>query len=173
MTTPRDAAERQLAWEIVILAEMGNRLSRKNAVGSGLHETDFRALAYIHLRTLRGQDVSPALVGAHLSLSSAAVTYLVDRLVKAGLVERVPDPQDGRRVILRFSKAGKTLTETFFSDALRHHREALAQFEVADIETTMWVLKALNDQYREYHEELSQGDAVASSGSGARDEASA
>ena len=45
---------------------------------------------------------------------------LVDRLSKLGLVERMADPADGRRVLVRLSEAGRqklqTLSETHLKE---------------------------------------------------------
>ena len=45
--------------------------------------------------------VTAGAIGEHTGLTTGAVTRLVDRLVKAGYVERVPDPGDRRKVVVR------------------------------------------------------------------------
>ena len=40
-------------------------------------------------------------------LSTGAITGVVDRLEKAGFVERVPDPDDRRRVVIQGTKEGR------------------------------------------------------------------
>ena len=45
-------------------------------------------------------EVGVSRVGEHLHLSGAFVTIEVAKLVKAGLVTKVPNPKDGRRVLL-------------------------------------------------------------------------
>ncbi len=42
-----------------------------------------------------------------LVISQPGLSRKVDRLVKAGLVERRPDPKDGRGVIVRLSRSGR------------------------------------------------------------------
>jgi len=54
---------------------------------------------------------------------------LVDRLVKAGLIKRAPDPDDGRRVRLVLTKAGEQRLEKLSAahrDELRRLRPVLA-----------------------------------------------
>jgi DNA-binding MarR family transcriptional regulator len=40
-------------------------------------------------------------IGEHTGLTTGAVTRMVDRLARAGYVERVPDPHDRRKVVIR------------------------------------------------------------------------
>jgi len=57
-------------------------------------------------------DVGVSRVSDHLHLSGAFVTIEVNKLVKAGLVSKVPHPEDGRRVLLSVTdKAAKLLEE--------------------------------------------------------------
>jgi DNA-binding MarR family transcriptional regulator len=45
----------------------------------------------------------------HVLLSQPALSRLVDRLADRGLVERRPDPADGRSVLLSLSQAGRAV----------------------------------------------------------------
>jgi DNA-binding MarR family transcriptional regulator len=62
----------------------------------GIGRSDLRAL-----NLLEHGPVAAGALAATLSLSSGAVTALVDRLVHAGYVERVADPGDRRRVLVQ------------------------------------------------------------------------
>lgn len=53
-------------------------------------------------RSLRMQDL-----GARVVLSRSRVSRLVDELEREGLVERVPDPDDGRATLARPTTAGR------------------------------------------------------------------
>ena len=59
-----------------------------------------------------------------LLLQPHAAVQLVDRLAKAGLVERSPSPTDGRSVLLTLTAAGERLLELL---AEQHLREMLKQ----------------------------------------------
>jgi DNA-binding MarR family transcriptional regulator len=63
----------------------------------GLHPTDLECLDVIFLR---GQATAGELAQA-TGLTSGAATALIDRLERAGYVERTSDPADGRRVMVR------------------------------------------------------------------------
>lgn len=159
MTGARENFERLLSEEVGALTNAGQRICRAFASGNSLHDTDFRALVFIHLNGRWGHDVTPAMIGAHLSLSSAAVTYLVDRLERAGYVQRVPDPQDRRRVILRYCDCGRELTDGFFERVKRYQHEALTVFDDDELETAHRVIQAINHALVEYHDELNQAFA--------------
>ena len=44
----------------------------------------------------------------HLVISQPGLSRKVERMETAGLVERHPDPQDGRGVVVKLTKAGRT-----------------------------------------------------------------
>jgi DNA-binding MarR family transcriptional regulator len=58
----------------------------------------------------------------HLLLQPHAAVQMVNRLAKAGLVERSPSPTDGRSVRLTLTTAGEALLESL---AEQHRREML------------------------------------------------
>ncbi len=84
--------------------------------------SEIAALEHLH----GAGELTPGGLGARLSLSSGAVTALVDRLERAGYVERHPHPRDRRSSILRPAPIG---TEK----ALRHLAPlAVEMREIAD-----------------------------------------
>lgn len=56
-----------------------------------------------------GGGLTPKEIGVRLGLTSGAVTALVDRLEKAGLAERVPNPEDRRSSVVRITPSGREL----------------------------------------------------------------
>jgi len=75
-------------------------VSQTVAARFGLNTTDLECLDLIQLQ---GQ-VSAGQLAAATGLTSGAVTALIDRLQRAGYVERVDDPADRRRVLVRIRK---------------------------------------------------------------------
>ena len=69
--------------------------------------TDQRALRM--LDALAGAVLTPGRLAQELGLSAAATTALVDRLVRAGLVERVRDLPDRRQVRLQLTAGAQQL----------------------------------------------------------------
>ena len=58
------------------------------------------------LEHLQGGELTPTELGRRLYMSSGAVTALVDRLERAGYVERRPNPRDRRSSVVRVTRAG-------------------------------------------------------------------
>ncbi|MDI2126811.1 MarR family winged helix-turn-helix transcriptional regulator [Yinghuangia seranimata] len=63
----------------------------------GLHPTDLQCVSLLDLESA---PVSVGDVARLTGLTSGSATRLVDRMVKAGLVERHPDPHDRRRQLV-------------------------------------------------------------------------
>ncbi len=62
-----------------------------------------------HLRATGPLTVSEA--SLHLDRSQSAVSELLNRLVKRGLLDRIPDERDRRRTLVWLSKQGNALLE--------------------------------------------------------------
>jgi DNA-binding MarR family transcriptional regulator len=91
----------------------------------GLHATDQEC---IDLLDWTG-PITAGEIGAHLGLSSGAVTGLVDRLEAGGWVRRERDPRDRRRVFVHLSPArGDELWELYrpLAEAIDAYRDSLA-----------------------------------------------
>jgi DNA-binding MarR family transcriptional regulator len=67
----------------------------------GLNVTDMKCLDIV---TLKG-SASPSELAEHTGLSTGATTAMIDRLERAGLVERRPHPRDRRATLVVPSKA--------------------------------------------------------------------
>src|ERR1700712_5748730 len=68
----------------------------RNAIGKqlGLNTTDFEGLDLIFFRGI----ATPSELSKYTGLSSGSTTVMIDRLEKAGLVERQSNPDDRRGV---------------------------------------------------------------------------
>lgn len=72
-------------------------------------------------------------------------TILIGKLEKLGYVETVPDPEDGRRVIVRLTSAGLSLREPFGRISERLHLAALKGIGEDEIEALRSVLRLIQD----------------------------
>jgi DNA-binding MarR family transcriptional regulator len=77
------------------------------AAASGLHPTDVNALRILDAAS--SHPVTVSRLGAHLGLSSGAVTALVDRLEGHGMVRRSRDAADRRRVHVSLTDEARQL----------------------------------------------------------------
>ncbi|GAB4086280.1 MarR family transcriptional regulator [Myceligenerans cantabricum] len=69
-----------------------------------LGETDMRALRYVIAMQNHGRVVTPGAIAAHLGITTASTTKLIDRLAAAGHVRRFPHPTDRRSVAIEVSE---------------------------------------------------------------------
>lgn len=91
--------QRQVAEVLAFAGAMAHR--------TGLGFSEMAALE--HLQRASGSEeggLTPTQLGRLLSLSSGAVTALVDRLEGAGRAERVPNPRDRRSWVVRVRLEG-------------------------------------------------------------------
>lgn len=85
------------------------------------------------LRTLpRGTAKGPAEIAARLRLGRPTVSNLLGSMESDGLVERAPDPADGRRVVVTASPRALDLFERFDSASSRLVIEASARLSAAE-----------------------------------------
>lgn len=69
--------------------------------------SDLRALYFVH----GGTDVTPRDLATYLDLSSGSVTSLVDRMTRAGFLDRTAHPTDRRSSFLVIAPAGVELID--------------------------------------------------------------
>jgi DNA-binding MarR family transcriptional regulator len=79
-------------------AETAMRRRTRDSMGMG--ETDLLAVRYLLQAQRAGSRVSPKDLAAHLGISSASTTILIDRLVKSNHVRRQPHPTDRRALVI-------------------------------------------------------------------------
>lgn len=82
----------------------------------------FTTLSVLHTLTHQGPMRLTALT-ANEQITQPAVTQLVTRLERDGLVERRPDPEDGRAVLVGVTPAGARVIETRQQDRVRQFTE--------------------------------------------------
>lgn len=74
----------------------------------GLHDGEFDLLATLY-RSGQPQGLTPNALRHAAVLSSGAMTNRLDRLEEAGLIQRVPNPDDRRSLLIRLSDQGQTV----------------------------------------------------------------
>ncbi|MGH9157257.1 MAG: MarR family winged helix-turn-helix transcriptional regulator [Acidimicrobiales bacterium] len=76
----------------------------------GLHATDSKTMSLLERRG----RLSAGEIAQSTGLTTAAVTALIDRLERRGLVQRTPDPSDRRRVMVEPTPDGIARFAPFF-----------------------------------------------------------
>lgn len=74
-----------------------------SVVGEDLTTTQWAALSRLH----QNGPCSQNLLGRHTAMDASTIKGVIDRLQVRGLVERLPDPEDGRRLLVQLTEAGR------------------------------------------------------------------
>jgi DNA-binding MarR family transcriptional regulator len=98
---------------------------------AGLNRTDWRCLDILGTR---GPMTAGQLAEA-VRLTTGAVTGVLDRLEAAGLVRRVRDTQDRRRVIVEVTEELNSLGAPVYGPLIADAAEAHGVFDAAELET--------------------------------------
>jgi DNA-binding MarR family transcriptional regulator len=89
----------------------------------GLNRTDLRCLDWL----FDGPKTAGQLAAA-IGLSSAATTTLLDRLERRGLVRRVRDVVDRRKVLVEMTRDGRRQTDAFYAPLAQAGAHMLERF---------------------------------------------
>jgi DNA-binding MarR family transcriptional regulator len=116
---------------VAVVARIGRAASlldrglNANFARYGITRTDWDALASLRRVGAPYQRTPTALYRA-LMRTSGGVTHIVDRLEQRDLVERVPDPDDRRGLLVRLTRKGRALVERAGPSHLDTERHMLA-----------------------------------------------
>lgn len=76
-----------------------------NVIGDELTPTQWAALSRLNHSGACSQN----LLGRLTAMDASTIKGVVDRLRARGLVERIPDPEDGRRLLVQLTESGAEL----------------------------------------------------------------
>ena len=140
--TEQDKVRSDLMRLVALVGIEGRRITEAIAERQKLHQTDVEALSRIMLAEIQGVPLTAGALGSELSLSSGAVTFLMNRLKRAGLVERTRDTNDQRKVYLRLSATGRDLAEATYPPILHLSDAVMDEFTPAELATVQRFLLA-------------------------------
>ena len=95
----------------------------------------------LELNAAPDRSLTMTRLGQVAVVSRSRVSRVVDELVRAGLVERVPNPDDGRSAYARITAAGRarlrTAAPTYLAGIERHFTSHLTPSEQATVATAL------------------------------------
>ncbi|QGZ41418.1 MarR family winged helix-turn-helix transcriptional regulator [Pseudoduganella flava] len=94
----------------------------------GLQKGEFDVIATLR-RSGTPYELTPTDLYEGLLMTSSAMTSRLDRLERAGLVERHPDPQDRRGVRVRLTEKGLAVIDEILPLHVANEQEALASLD--------------------------------------------
>ena len=106
---------------------------------AGLSSTEWRVLATLS----DGDGLTIGELAREVLAQQPTLTKLVDRMERAGLVERRGDETDGRRTLVYETARGRARVAPLLVQAKAHERAALGAFAPEEAEALKRVLRAL------------------------------
>lgn len=107
-TGMHDQDVKQIGELMTALARLGNaerELTEASLEYMKLNRNDMRALHYLIAAKNRGAVATPSAIAAHLGISTASTTKLLDRLEAGGHITREPHPSDRRALAISITPA--------------------------------------------------------------------
>jgi DNA-binding MarR family transcriptional regulator len=118
-------------------------LARRQAfTDHGIESWEFDVLAALR-RAGAPYELSPGRLLRETLVTSGTMTNRVDRLAARGYVERYPDPEDRRGVIVRLTAEGKTAVDAAFEALLEAEKSLLADLPAKEQKKLAALLRSL------------------------------
>jgi DNA-binding MarR family transcriptional regulator len=133
-----DTAAMAVFGRVYRLARVGGDQVEKEYARYGIGRPEFDVLATLR-RSGPPYQLAPSALASSMMLSSGGTTARLDRLERAGLVERSPSPTDRRSVLVRLTDAGREIVDGAVGAGLAEQRRLLSHLpedrvrELADL----------------------------------------
>ena len=97
---------------------------------AGLNVTDMECLRLLFQKGV----ATPSELARHTGLTSGATTAMLDRLEKAGLLERRPNPDDRRGSLITPARSGAEIAASWFESARKAQDELISSYSENELE---------------------------------------
>ncbi len=97
---------------------------------AGLNATDMECLRLLFLKGI----ATPSELARHTGLTSGATTAMLDRLEKAGLIERRPNPNDRRGTLIAPKESSTEKVASWFESARKAQDELISSYSESELE---------------------------------------
>jgi DNA-binding MarR family transcriptional regulator len=108
-------------------------------IGTNLTPTQWAAMSKLAATGPCSQNQ----LGRLTAMDVATIKGVIDRLTARGLTETSRDPQDGRRLLVKLTRAGQQLADKTGPHALAVSKETLAPLDARERETLLGLLSRL------------------------------
>jgi DNA-binding MarR family transcriptional regulator len=138
--TKRDRLTRDAHVSVIVA---GNRFSdgmERVCREEGISQSQYVALWVLCLTDDPAGGLPMGAIADGLLNRASDTTRLIDRLVKGGLVERMPNPNDRRGVLVRATPAGRKVFERAAPKVRAYTRSQFTELTDDELETVVRVL---------------------------------
>lgn len=103
----------------------------QNAVDAwaGLNATDSECLRHLFFKGM----ATPSELARQTGLTSGAATAMLDRLEKAGLIERRPNPDDRRGILITPTESAAEKVASWFASAREAQAELISSYSEGEL----------------------------------------
>ena len=118
---------------LMAVRDYGIQLTQfRNAMSewAGVNVTDMECLRLLFLKGI----ATPSELARHTGLTSGATTAMLDRLEKAGLIERRPNPDDRRGTLITPAKSSSEKVASWFESARKAQDELISSYSESELE---------------------------------------
>jgi DNA-binding MarR family transcriptional regulator len=128
--------------------------SAGNRIFEALQRAGFEDLTIAQSRLMMGLDAEGtrlSVLADRAQIAKQTATALVDRLERAGYVERVPDPSDGRARLVRMTARAEAVVPLARAEEDRieaEWREHLGAKRMQQLREALTALREITDPYR-------------------------
>jgi DNA-binding MarR family transcriptional regulator len=124
----------------------------RNAVSewAGVNVTDMECLRLLFLKG----TATPTELAKHTGLTSGATTAMLDRLEKAGLIERRPNPNDRRGTLIAAAESSAQKAASWFESARNAQDKLISSYSEEELEIISDVFEKFTKLWDEEREKL-------------------
>ena len=116
----------------------------------GLNMTDMECLRFLFLKTIS----TPSELAKHTGLTSGATTAMLDRLEKAGLIERKPNPDDRRGTLILPTVSSAEKAASWFQSSQEAQEALILSYSEKDQEVIADVFEQFAKLWEQEQKEL-------------------
>lgn len=127
----------------------------RNAISewAGLNGTDMECLRLLFQKGI----ASPSELARHTGLTSGATTAMLDRLEKAGLIERRPNPNDRRGTLIAPKESSAEKMASWFESARKAQNELVSGYSESELEIIADVFERFAKLWEQEREKVQRG----------------
>lgn len=143
---PVEGIEDVITFRLNVLVSIGERAGHQWSERMfGLSLNEWRVLALVRGRApCRASDIADL-----LCMDKSQASRVIKALLKAKLIQNLPDPSDGRAVALRTTTKGEKLYEEVMAEVLRSNERILAPLSPDEVAAFSSTLDKLIDHSRD------------------------
>ncbi|MEI6109918.1 MAG: MarR family transcriptional regulator [Actinomycetes bacterium] len=135
-----DVAPLQVLSRVSRLARHLDLARREAFAAHDLEPGEFDVLAALR-RAGKPYALPPSQLLSLTLVTSGTMTNRIDRLEQKGLVNRTPDPSDGRGVLVELTSSGKSAVDKALDELLTRENKLLAKIAKTDREKLAAILR--------------------------------